>query len=304
MFPTTGFAALSLCLAHFYLDTTGPVKKSYEELVAAVAGAIVGAIVGALLTGWVTYFFTKQAEKNRQAELVLKLYSMLVLELCDHSFSLALEVDAILPVWLLRGHWETLGGSRFLKLRFARPAIRLNKLRDEYEKRFIAELLYSELIAELEFYYRLVRSRNETIDLWDDVAVTVSANECNQYVRSTAQALTVVLDLIGKIRSVRGIEKQFTAGHVAQLENLDHSKQRLLNLLELTKMTQAQLQHLEIAAEFEALTPEERQQQMFIGAKSPDISEIPERIRTDPTKLWVQFLQLARDIETEPFRIV
>jgi hypothetical protein len=55
--------------------------------------SLIGAAVGALLGGFVSYVATQTAEKRKQKNLILRLYSLLLLELAGHQPSLTLEVD-------------------------------------------------------------------------------------------------------------------------------------------------------------------------------------------------------------------
>jgi hypothetical protein len=284
---------LSLASSTFQAATAAQAEGKSHELAAAVIGAVVGAVLGALLTGWVTYLATKALESNKQRELLLRLYSLLLLELAGHQAALALEVDTFLPAWLLRGEPSLAGGEWVVDLHFTRLGLRLNKLADEYYSRFFEEFLHADLIVELESYYRSVRSLNRLISEWDPKRATEKADS---YVRKTLSVFSVGMDLFNKIQHSPGISKYFVSAQRSAISEFDAQEQRHRYLLVLSDLRIRALERLRRALEFENLEPEELRSVRKMGGSPPDVSEIPDLIKTDPNRLWEQYLDDATKI--------
>jgi len=284
-----------LLLANSALQAAGtaPSEGNSHEVAAAVLGAIVGAVLGALLTGWATYIATMALEKGKQKAFVLRLYSLLLLELSGHQSALALEIDTFLPAWLLRGESSLAGGEWVVDLHFTRLNLRLNKLADDYYSRFFAEFLHADLIVELESYYRSVRSLNRLIGEWD---YRRAREDTHSYVRKTLFVFSFGMELFEKIRNSASITRYFVAAQRSAISEFDAQYKRHRYLLVLSELRMRGLEQLKRALVFENMDPEELRSMHKMGASPPDVRDIPDVIRTDSDRLWEQYLDRASKI--------
>lgn len=264
------------------------------------AAAIVGAILGAVVGGWATYLATKATEANRRKELVLHLYSLLLLEVFSHQQSLFLEVDEFLPAWLLRGHeWLTGNGAETTpNLQFLWVKFRLFHLADDYLNRFLAELIGAELVVELEAYYRRVRSHNRMVDQWN--SRTQDADEeirrAQDYMKNSLELFKSSGKVLGKLRETPGITKFFSAEHKRALEFSDVHAHDFEYLVTLSELNIEHLRLLEDAKRFQAMDRSEYQAAIDMGASPPDTSGIPESIRNQSGFQWQNYLNRADKI--------
>jgi hypothetical protein len=64
----------------------------------------------------------------------------------------------------------------------------------------------------------------------------------------------------------------------------------------LSELRLGELKNLRKALEFEDMDPEERLDMRKMGAVAPDVHDVKDAIRTDPDRLWEQYLDRALKI--------
>jgi hypothetical protein len=262
-----------------------PEAKSHE-----VAAAVIGAIVGALLAGWLTYVALQSAEESKQKKLVLRLCSLILLELAGHQPILTLELDEFLPTWLNRRESDFSGPNALKSYPPAWQSLRLTRLPDQYYSRFFTELIHSDLVIEFESYYDDVRVRNQMIEEWHPEQ---AKDQGIAYATCTIRILRMGIDIISKIRKVSGISRHFVEAEATVLDNFDSQALRSSYLLTLSGLKLGDLDNLSLAEEWEAEDPKELGR---LGGRPPKLDKIPEIIRNDPTKLWKQYLKRAKEM--------
>jgi hypothetical protein len=271
--------------------TSPPETKSYE-----VTAAVIGAIVGALLAGWLTYVAAQSAEESKQKKLILRLYSLLLLEILGHHQpTLYLEVDELLPTWLNRRETTLSGTNALDRYPSAWQSVRLQRLTDRYHRRFSRELIHADLIVELETYYHNVRILNQLIDEWRPEK---AKDNGIAYATHTIRALKMGIDVTNKIRKTPGISRYFVDLETTVLENCDAREHQITYLLILCDLKLSDLESLRRAEQWENKDPEVYGR---LGGRPPKLDSIPEIVRDDRSKLWKQYLTRANNMPLPRF---
>jgi len=179
---------------------------SSKEVIAALLGAFVGGVM--------TYWATSRLEKRKQRKLELSLSNLAMTEVLGHLASVEFALDKVLPHWLKRNR-ATYGQDYLLE----NTSTLASKIYDQ----FFGILAASHLGPFLILHYNRLPEYNR-------YAAKQPATIPYQYLSFYVQALALLIeggiDLVDRLRHLRGMRSLITREFRGDLEFADEHKAR------------------------------------------------------------------------------
>lgn len=190
--------------------------------------AIVGAIIGGVMTYWAAY----AVEKWKQRKLELSISSLVLNEVLGHFASIEFALDRVLPHWLKRKR-ATYEQDYLLE--------NTSVLSSNVFDQFFSTLAITNAGPFLVLYYNRVRRYNR-------YAATQPAqipySDLHFYVHCLAVVMEGGIDLIDRLRHLKGMDRVMPREFRVDLENADEHRARCSLMAALCRTDETEISNL------------------------------------------------------------
>jgi hypothetical protein len=195
-----------------------PLKTGNPWIDILTSTEVIAALLGALVGGMATYLGTSYFEYRKQRKLELCLCSLVIVEIMRNLDSVELALYRVMRLWLQR-KWDGYKPGFTLDYSLTGTSTLSSRIYNQY----FETLARTEQGVYLIAYY----DRHGDYNHWaSKQPITIPGQSLRGYVESLTLLMERGIDLVERIRMMKGMKRFLSEQHQLELENFDEAKKR------------------------------------------------------------------------------